>query len=146
MFRHAIRFFSPFLVFLFGLVLLSGCQTESPPRERADSGDTMTLGTVQLKIDFAGQRDPISLSVPCSANSNALTSLQRAQEQGDLEFESIGSGESAFVVSIEGIKNAGGQGNNWVFRINGITANMGCGVFRVKPGDEIEWGIWRLSA
>jgi hypothetical protein len=145
MVMHAIRHFSWFLVFPFGFVLplslglLIGCQTESRPIERADSGDTMTLGTVQLQIDFAGKREPISLSVPCSANSTVLTSLQRAQDQGDLEFKSIGSGPAAFVVSIEGIKNADQQGRNWVFRINGIMANLGCGAFRVTPGDEIQW-------
>ena len=122
------------LIALFALLLV-GC--DAAPS--VSNSSTKTAGTVQLEIDFGGKRENISVHVPCSADSTAFQILERARNMGDLEFESTGQQETAFVASIGGVKNEGAAGRNWLFEVNGKLANQGSGSFLVKKDDLIRW-------
>ncbi len=130
--------------FRFGLLILAfaaGCdQSAMLDVERSDSAATeIVAGTVQLDIDFAGEAENLSVKVPCSADSTVFTILQRAAKMDDLQFDSQGSGSTAFVHSIDGVMNAGGRGKNWVYRVNDLLVNESCGLKGVVPGDQIKW-------
>ena len=79
------------------------------------------------------------LILACSADSTVFTILQRAAKMDDLQFDSQGSGSTAFVHSIDGVMNAGGRGKNWVYRVNDLLVNESCGLKGVVPGDQIKW-------
>ncbi|MFK7769902.1 MAG: DUF4430 domain-containing protein [Mariniblastus sp.] len=127
--------------FAFSLVLvlpfLLGC--DGADTAVVDQPKGKVAGTVDLEINFNSDKRTISASVPCSADSTVFTVLERAQNLGDVKFESRGSGETAFVNSIGGVENAGASGDNWVYRVNGELGDKSCGVYSVKPGDKIEW-------
>lgn len=120
---------------------LVGCDsTATIDRENSEPvADAVVAGTVQLLVDFSEQRRDLNVKVPCSADSTVFTILQRAEKMGDLEFDSQGSGSTAFVHSIDGVMNAGGRGKNWVFRVNDQLARESSGSLGVAPGDVIEW-------
>ena len=96
-------------------------------------------GTVELRVDFSGEKKNQTFRVPCSADSTVFSILQRAKNMGDLDFDSQGAGATAFVHSIDGVMNSGRSGNNWVFRVNEQLAKESCGSLAVAPGDVVEW-------
>ena len=103
------------------------------------SSSEAVAGTVQLLVDYAGEKKNRKIKVPCSADSTVFTILQRAKNMGDLEFDFQGAGSTAFVHSIDGMMNTGRRGKNWVFRVNEELATESCGSLVVAPGDVIEW-------
>ena len=129
--------FSPLLL-LAAVVMLAGC--DQPDTALLTPEDAKVAGTVDLEIDFQSQKKNIQVAIPCSADSTVFSILTRAQNLGDVKFESRGSSpESRFVTSIGGVKSQAAAGDNWVFRVNGELADRGCGEFSVRPGDQVQW-------
>jgi hypothetical protein len=124
-----------------GLVFTLGCEPattlDSPNAERP--ADEVVAGTVELRVDYSGEKKNRTFKVPCSADSTVFSILRRAKNMGDLDFDSQGSGTTAFVHSIDGVMNSGRRGNNWVFRVNDQLAKESCGSLAVAPGDVVEW-------
>jgi len=50
-----------------------------------------------------------------------------------------GTGEMAFVTSIDGLENAGADGGNWIYQVNGEKATVGMGARKLEPGDDVLW-------
>ncbi len=113
--------------------------TNIPAEDNFDSEATGVSVTVDLTIDFNGQAGNKTVAVPCSGDSTVFSTLERAMNMGDLEFESSGRGESAFVISIDDVENQRAAGDNWTYRVNGELADRGCGVYDIQPGDQIMW-------
>ncbi|QEG20864.1 DUF4430 domain-containing protein [Mariniblastus fucicola] len=127
--------FSKLAVFLtlVALTICAGCDsTQSSAKLDRD------VGTVALEIDFGGEKRSKSIDVVCSPDSTVLSTLQRAENTGELKIEFSGSGETAFVNSIDGVKNDG-DGSNWTYRVNDDLGDKSAGVFPVGPGDRISW-------
>jgi len=108
----------------------SSSSPEAPERE---------IGTVDLVINFGEETEPISKAIPCSVGSTVFTTLKRADMHGDLSLEATGSGETAFVNSINGLKSDANTRKYWFFYVNDELAKQGCGVVDVDPGDKVEW-------
>ena len=68
-----------------------------------------------------------------------LKILQRAELNGDLKLESSGTGETAFVQSINGVGGTSTPDQYWTYLLNGELAKTGSGVTEVDPNDEIQW-------
>ncbi len=96
------------------------------------------IGTVILEV-IGGSSAPKSIDVVCSPDSTVLMTLERAQQMGELKYESIGSGETTFVKAIDGITNEGSDGKNWIYRVNGKLGDKSAGIYTVAPGDRISW-------
>lgn len=122
-----------FLVFALAL-LTNGCDRSS----EATSDLQREIGTVSLKVDFGGDKPDKQIDVVCSADSTVLLSLQRAQNMNELAFQSSGSGETAFVQSIDGVDNET-DGKSWIYHVNDELADKSAGIKTVKPGDVITW-------
>lgn len=139
--KHNVQAIARLWVCILGLVFAMGCDPattlESPKAER--SADEVVAGTVELRVDFSGEKKNRTFKVPCSANSTVFSILQRAKNMRDLDFDSQGAGATAFVHSIDGVMNSGRRGNNWVFRVNEQLAKESCGSLAVAPGDVVEW-------
>jgi len=105
------------------------------------------VGTVELTIDYgAAGKSRLTTAVPCSADSTVLSILERAQNIGDLKYTSSGTGERAFVQSIDGIDNEGAGGSNWIYSVDGETGKIGAGVARVAPQQAVAWSFGDLPA
>jgi hypothetical protein len=117
--------------------ILAGCDSskELPPELQRDTG------TVVLEVDFGEEKRPKSVDVVCSPDSTVLLSLERAQQLNKITFKHRGTGETVFVTSIDGIENEGGDGKNWIYKVNGKLGDKSAGVFFVKPGDKISWSF-----
>ncbi|MEM7456441.1 MAG: DUF4430 domain-containing protein [Planctomycetota bacterium] len=119
-------------------LLLAGC--EKQPEASGGGRSTSTSGgTVDLTIQFNGRAGDKTVAIPCSADSTVFQILTRARNTGDIEFESTGEGETAFVVSIDEVANEGASGDNWVYLVNDALGDRSCGAYRVEVGDEITW-------
>lgn len=117
-------------------LLLLGCD-RSAELSRDSQRD---IGTVVLEVDYGGEKSAKQIDVVCSPNSTVLLSLERAQQLGELVYESKGSGETAFVTSLDGIGNEA-DGKNWIYRVNGELGDKSAGILAVKPGDKISWSF-----
>lgn len=123
-----------------------GCQvrTDIEPVVADQSPD---IGIVKLEILFNSDREDILSDVPCSAESTVWSVLERARDEGDLEFESTGqTAEYKFVTSIGGLKNQASAGDNWVYRVNGVLGDKSSGLYPVNPGDHVIWVFGKYSA
>lgn len=129
-----------FLLFL-SLVLALGCDSTET---RGPATVTRDIGTVQLTVDFGQQKTPLVTDVVCSEDSTVLSITERAHNMNELSLVFRGTGERAFVESIDSLKNEGGGGNNWIYRVNDETGSKGAGVFEVDPGDKISWSYGQL--
>jgi len=118
------------------LFIFSGCDG-GPKTKTADS--EREIGTVDLAVDFGSEKKPIAVAVVCSEDSTVLSILERAHNTKDLDLKFRGSGETAFVESIDGVKNEGAGGKNWIYRINGKTGDKSAGIYEVDPGDTVSW-------
>lgn len=68
------------------------------------------------------------------------TVAQATQEAG-LEAVWRGSGEMAFLESLAGVANQGGDGLNWQFEVNDDYADRGAGAVTLRPGDRVLWKL-----
>ena len=50
-----------------------------------------------------------------------------------------GSGESAFLTTIDGIENQGDTGHNWTYSVNGKHADRSFEIYKLEPGDQVLW-------
>ena len=50
-----------------------------------------------------------------------------------------GSGSTAFLTQIDDVANEGGDGRNWVFRVNDELGDRSCGVTKIDAGDTVLW-------
>ncbi len=132
----------PAIVLVAGLLLtgIAGCESAGQNRPN-ELPEKFSKKTVAVSIGFGNRRAAKQFTVPYSDESTVLSILDRAQSNGDLSIDYRGSGESAFVTSIDGIENQGADGDNWVYRVNGKLADRSCGIFAIKPGDEIAWTL-----
>lgn len=121
-------------LFTIALIIFTGCQqtqVAAPPKRQ--------IGTVDLVVDFGSAAENISVQIPCSEDSTVLAILQRAELSGDLKLQSSGTGETAFVQSINGVGGAQTPDQYWTYLLNGELAKTGSGVTEVDPNDEVHW-------
>ena len=129
-------FFKSLTILSLVLLCSAGCDSVAPSNSVELSRD---IGTVTLEVDFGSDKRSKSIDVVCSPESTVLLSLERAQNMKKLKVDFRGTGETAFVTSIGGMKNEGAEGKNWIFRVNDKLGDKSAGVYPVKPGDKISW-------
>ena len=81
------------------------------------------------KLDLAEKATAIDLLKSVESHARGVKSIVR------------GSGQTAIVTTIDGIKNEGGgrESKNWIYYINDKRAEIGGGVYEVRAGDVIMW-------
>jgi hypothetical protein len=96
--------------------------------------------TVSLTIKFSEDQEKEFTEIRWSEEMTVLDALKAADALPEgIDFVSRGKGATAFVTSIDGIKNKGAFGSNWVFQVNGEKADKGCGVYKLGAGDKVLW-------
>jgi hypothetical protein len=100
--------------------------------------------SISLAIDFGNGAQKRFEALPWSEAMTVLQALEQAAEfRPGISFAYKDSGEMTFVTAIDGLKNAGAGGGNWVYEINGEMATKSAGVQELSPGDTL---LWRYAA
>lgn len=95
---------------------------------------------VQLVVDFGDGVQKHFTNLAWKEGLTVLDAVKAAEKHPrGIEVKVRGSGAIAFLTQIDDVKNEGGRGRNWIFRVNGKLADRSCGVFPLKPGDTILW-------
>lgn len=130
------------------IMINSGCWSKpaEPPvvTEPRNDQTRVEIGSIDLQIVLS-DRERVQASLPCFEDSTVLSILEDARQIGLLSFKSRGSGETAFLESIQGLSNAGSGGDNWVYRVNDQLGDKSCGVYPVAPDDKILWSFGKVS-
>jgi hypothetical protein len=95
--------------------------------------------TVSLAIEFgAGRRE--YETQPLRAGMTVRDLFASAGEpSGGIKFAQQGSGETAFLTELDGVKNEGAGGRNWTYTVNGKFADRSFAIYELRPGDEVLW-------
>lgn len=116
------------------LALLGVRSSSAWPEPAADA--------LRLTIDYG---DGVELSFTQLSWRRGLTALDlleaAAVHPRGVTYKHSGSGSTAFIMEIAGLKNkgAGADSRNWLFSVNSKLAEVGCGAYLVQPGDKIVW-------
>lgn len=110
-----------------GLYLLAALVAAAPPSEQ-----------VALTIDLGDGRVKQFPAIAWRDGMTVGDVMAAAKEQG-LHYRVRGSGATAFITEIEGVKNEGAAGRNWIYRVNGKLGDRSFAVFPVRPGDKVTW-------
>ena len=94
---------------------------------------------VQFEIRYDGRMEDRKFSLECGKEETVFQAMERAKQAGWLDFAHAGKGELVFIRSLDGTKNEGGNGNNWIFYVNQQLAEGGCGAVKLYEGDRVTW-------
>jgi hypothetical protein len=97
---------------------------------------------IALTIDFGDGRPK---NFDAIAWRSGMTVADAMKAASGVTVAQKGSGQSAFVTSIDGVQNQGADAHNWMYKINGKVADRSFAVYELKPGDRILWtfGSWQ---
>ncbi|MEE2641984.1 MAG: DUF4430 domain-containing protein [Planctomycetota bacterium] len=94
---------------------------------------------VTLKIQLPGNKEILVDDIPHREKMTVLDVLNHAKEKKKIRFVYRGKNTTAFLTSINGIKNRGAGGDNWIFRINRKLGNKSFAISTLKANDEVTW-------
>lgn len=127
--------------FVVAISLLIGCN-DTPKENKVGSQAKIE---VTVEFQFNGRKDDQSVTVKCPDGSCVIDALQTACEEASWEIQTTGTGETAFVQSINGVVNEKGAGDNWTYRVNSKLAKLGSGVKKLVEGDRITWSFGKYE-
>jgi hypothetical protein len=116
-----------------------GLREESPEKNidrPAPIANGVPQETVKLAIDFGGGRQK---NFDAVAWHGGMTVADAMNASSGVKVIHKGSGQSAFVTSIDGVENQGADGQNWTYSVNGQIADRSYAVYELKPGDRVLW-------
>ncbi len=126
------------------LVVLGVSSALAISEVRAQSPTQPTvMDKLRLKIVSGEEKQmfEIESSEKLKTVSDLLKHVAEANES--FKYKSRGSGRTFFITEINGQKNEGARGRNWIYTVNGKLGNKSAGLFEIKAGDEIEWNLKR---
>ena len=66
--------------------------------------------------------------------------LEKVVRQNKIHMEYSGSGSSIYIEGIDNLYEFDcGQNSGWMYSVNGVYPNYGCGAYKLKPNDVIEF-------
>ncbi len=115
-------------------------ESSSESNVAARSAPAVSTGneSVSLTIDFGDGRrtefKPIAWREGMSVRD-----LTRETPRPARKLEVQGSGESAFLASLDGVANEGADGRNWTYTVNGERGDRSFAIYGLRPGDRVVW-------
>lgn len=105
------------------------------------SSQTPVSIEVEVRLEFAGQREAVAGTVKLPAEGTAFDALSQLAEQQGLAVESRGEGATLFVMAVGGIANGGPGKPNWIYRVDGKLGDRSAGVYVLGPGQKLVWSL-----
>lgn len=133
--RRSLLLAAVYFFFAVGGTLLPSPLAAADPPEQGEPGKH-----VRLTIDFGDGVQKVFTSLPYQDKMTVLDLMQAAaRHQRGIKFKHRGSGSIALLTEIDGQKNEGGAGRNWIFSVNGREADRSFGLSAPMPGDAVLW-------
>ena len=109
--------------------------SDAPPSVAADG----KAQTVRLVVDYGDGAEVRFKALPWRDGMTVVDALAAAgKHPHGTTFAQRGRGASALIIQIDDLKNQG-DGKNWLYSVNGKTARVGAGAYKLKSGDAILW-------
>lgn len=131
---------------LFGILLLSPWARHAP---LGDAVPDVTQGTptpqptgetVGLEIDFGNGAKRQFDGLPWHEEMTVADVLAAARQfHPGIRFSQIGTGESGLLTEIEGLKNEGSTGRNWLYEVADKPGTVSFCLQKVAPGELVRW-------
>lgn len=115
---------------------LREAKSQSNTGQPASASPQSAREKVTLGIDFGGGR---LKNFDAGAWHDGITVAELMKRAPGLNIVQRGSGESAFLTSIDGVENQGDAGHNWTYAVNGKSADRSFEVYKLQPGDQVLW-------
>ncbi len=121
---------------LWGALVMTTAMADEPPQVGADPGSS----TVCLTIDYGDGAQKRYPEVPHEARMTVATALRyaKAHPRG-IDYQLQGQGATSLLKQIDDVKNQGGSGRNWIYRINGKLGKTSFALAPLQPGDVVLW-------
>lgn len=126
---------------VFAVGLLSALSTFAV----AETSKVVLADSVSIKIIMDDKTAEFELTAVSPDLSIAEVMKKVAEAEKEFSFKSRGRGDTFFVTEINGRKNEGARGRNWIFKVNGELGNKSAGSFKVKAGDKVEWNFQKYQ-
>lgn len=118
-----------------GVSLLNTNATKQPSKSTtSNSTEKKTVATLVVKAD--GKESKYDLTAGVGGNALDLT-----KKATNGKVVTTGTGENAFITSINGREASTDKKEYWKLVINGKDSEVGAGSYSVKEGDNIVWEI-----
>ena len=117
----------------------------TPPSQTRSSADWTlspkpTGETVSLTIDFGNGAQKEFSALPYRAEMTVADLLAAARDfRPGITFTQVGTGESGFLRSLDGLTNQGAEGRNWLYQVDGKHAHASFCLEKLEPGRHILW-------
>lgn len=96
--------------------------------------------TVEIAIRFNGNGEDIELKkIQWKDGMTVLSLMTQLQKEKKIRFKHHGTGITAFLTEMGGVKNSGSGGDNWIFRVNSKLGKKSFGVTKLSAGDKVNW-------
>jgi hypothetical protein len=128
-------------------VTLIGCQRDASSVDRsAGQPSNIKLAVdgepaVELMINYGDGSEKRFTRIPFEDGMTVSAALQyAAKHPRGITFEKSGTGDAALLTRIDDLANqAGADGNNWLYRVNGKLATKSFDAYVLAAGDVILW-------
>lgn len=115
-------------------------QTASNDSDSAESTVERSPGTVSLTIDYGDGFQKRYPTVPWREKMTVGDLLRVAQQhRRGIKLTIRGRGKMSLLAQIDDLKNQGGRGQNWVFRVNRKLSDRSFEVHELESGDTVLW-------
>lgn len=93
-----------------------------------------------LTIDYGDGVQKRFTKIPWKGGMTILDAMQAAERhKRGIKYVVHGTGPTTLLTRIDDLKNEGGSGLNWIFRVNKKLGDSSFAVVKLKPGDDILW-------
>ncbi|MBQ9086489.1 MAG: DUF4430 domain-containing protein [Clostridia bacterium] len=153
--RHVKNFLAVWLTVavLIGVVLLTNIQTKEeyygarePAKEHVTGSVTVTIRCDSVAGEVSSQYIPSNgvilgaTEFEIQEGDTVYDLLTEAARRYGLHFESRGTDEMAYIEGIQYLYEFDfGELSGWKYSVNGVEPSVGCGTYRLSPGDQVEW-------
>jgi len=95
---------------------------------------------VTLTVDYGDGAQKRFVEIPWKTEMTVGDATDAADKHPrGIEIEVRGKGETAILLRIDDLRNAGADGTNWVYRVNDKLGDRSFSVFSLNPGDDVLW-------
>lgn len=140
------KLFALALILALALALVGCAKTDDAPEntctlsidctEAVDHPELLDAETLEILPEDGMMLDGVEVGF--SDGQTAWDAFLSAAQDAKLQYESEGTGESAYLTGIGNLYTGdAGDMSGWVFEVNGASPDVGCGQFTLEDGDEV---------
>ncbi len=142
------KFLGALIFFVIGILLGWSLPRETPPpleREDQVAAVDQSIEEISLMFDQGGGVIKTYPRVPLTGGESLFDLTQRVAVREGMSFKNDPPGQYGILITeIDGKKN-GTNGQYWSYWVNNQMGEVASDVYRLKPGDVIEWKFVNLK-